>query len=61
MDSNEDRAKRAEKLIKFYGNEHIRLSVIDALVDIRHLCDKLGIDYENAERTAQSHYNWERT
>ena len=55
---NTNRVKRIRKAIKGYDGEFhdLRANVVDVLVDLRHLCDAKGIDFEKADSLALNHY-----
>ena len=42
------------------GQPDIRPAVIDLMIDVHHLCDKLGIDFSQVENVAYAHYIDER-
>jgi predicted metallopeptidase len=35
-------------------------AIVDLLADIRHLCDKVGLDYADHDRVAYNHYTEEK-
>ena len=54
---NLKRAKSAlAMLVPVYGPIDMRTSIIDALTDLRHLCDTECMDFANMDRTAYAHY-----
>lgn len=52
------RAKKIRKALRaIYGlNEPTETLIIDALTDIRHLCDFAKLDLSNCDRIAHGHY-----
>ena len=62
--TNAKRVKRAKKyLAEWYETEPSLVDdteVIDALADLRHLCDAKRLDFAKLDRTAYGHYTEER-
>lgn len=59
--ANKRRAKKIEQVILgLYDKEDIQASIIDALVDLRHLCDVRELAFHGAGRTAYQHYTEEK-
>lgn len=61
MINNERRARKAFRSVKGYAGtgELLKTHVIDFLADLRHLCAAKGIDFDDAARTARSHFGVE--
>ena len=60
---NEKRAKRIEKALylggqKDKGNQYCR--VADAITDLRHFCDRQGINWEDEIVMSEIHYESEK-
>lgn len=56
---NAKRVKRVKAAIKPYLEGEDMLTdavIIDVLADMRHLCAKVGIDFDNCNRIAAGHF-----
>jgi hypothetical protein len=59
--SRANRIANALKTVKEYdGALDYKASITDALSDLRHLCDKLDLDFAQCDRSAYDHYSMER-
>ena len=61
---NRDRAKRALAMLRtvdVYDEHDIQSAVVDALSDLRHLCDAEGLAWERMDRIAYQNYLAERS
>lgn len=60
MLNNEDRAERAfNQVTRYSGDNDIETDVQDILVDLRHLCDREGIDFHRKLDMSYTHYSEE--
>lgn len=59
--NNERAAKVAEKVKGYAGEkaEDVEADVVDLLVDLRHYCDAVGLDFGRLNRTARHHHEAE--
>mgnify|MGYP000935753167 CR=1 FL=1 len=59
--NNERAAKAAEKVEGYAGEktDDAEADVVDLLVDIRHNCDAVGLDFGRLNRTARHHHEAE--
>lgn len=59
--NNERAAKAAEKVKGYAGEkaEDVEADVVDLLVDLRHYCDAVGLDFGRLNRTARHHHEAE--
>lgn len=60
---NRSRANRLAKALDTvgaYGDLGWKATIIDTLSDLRHLCDKLDLDFAQLDRCAYDHYSGER-
>jgi hypothetical protein len=46
--------------VQDYGKEDLTTHITDTLTNIRHLCDREGIDFEDALDSANLHWGAER-
>lgn len=61
LDDNRWRAEAAGAAVRAYGvggydSEEPATVVADLLADLRHLCDALGVDYDQLDARGQGHY-----
>lgn len=56
--SNVDRANKLLQLLRegYDEQEPVQTLVVDALTDMRHLCDKQELSFFDCDRVAFSHY-----
>ena len=60
--TNDERALKAALKVKGYAGENaddIEADVCDMLVDLRHYCDAVGLDFGRINRTARNHHEEE--
>ncbi len=57
--SNEERATRAENALTFYEDVP-EANVTDLLADLRHYCDRAGIDFDGAVQDSEMHHAAEK-
>ena len=53
---NTERADRAEKAIRDYGNGDSLDDLVDLLTNCRHFCDQRGISWGDALRMSENHF-----
>jgi len=66
--SNDLRAFTAAEMVKYYsldsnyryGEPDYEADIVDFLTDLRHLCERLNLDFEELCRLSQRHYEAER-
>lgn len=58
---DDQRAKRVAKIIKGYAGEDYSLeaNIKDVLTDLRHLCEKHRLDFDQFDRTSAEHFRTE--
>ena len=49
-------AKRSIMATYEDADSDVGAAIVDLLADIRHLCDKIGLDYADHDRVAYNHY-----
>lgn len=57
--TNTERAAKAAEKVKGYAGEKandVEADVVDLLVDLRHYCDAVGLDFGRLNRTARHHH-----
>ena len=59
--NNERAAKAAEKVKGYAGKKakDVEADVVDFLVDLRHYCDAMGLDFGRLNRSARHHHEAE--
>lgn len=60
--TNNERAAKAAEKVKGYAREKaddVEADVVDLLVDLRHYCDAVGLDFGRLNRTARHHHEAE--
>lgn len=60
--TNTERAAKAAKKVKGYAGEKaddVEADVVDLLVDLRHYCDAVGLDFGRMNRSARYHHEAE--
>jgi hypothetical protein len=62
--SNADRCAWAQVIISHYralvGDDDDQTSAVDLLADLRHWADKRGLDFDQLNATAETHYQEEK-
>lgn len=63
---NLERATRVYEMLKahpIYSSDIVDLrgAVTDVMADLRHLCEREGVDFEYAIRASESNYNAEQS
>ena len=59
--ANTKRAKRIEKtIVGLYDAADVQASIVDALTDLRHLCDVRELAFHEADKMAYRHYSEEK-
>ena len=56
MPTNEERAEAAQRAIDACADEGGDAGIIDTLANLRHLCDRDGMDFAELDRMAYNHY-----
>ncbi len=58
----ERRANRIHFAIaEVYGNDRLEHDVVDAMIDLQHLCDRRKLDYQKLAEVAKRRYLERRT
>jgi hypothetical protein len=59
--ANKRQARKIERaILALYDAADLQASIVDALTDLRHLCDVRGIGFHEADEMAYRHYAEEK-
>jgi len=59
--ANKRQASKIERaILTLYDKADVQASIVDALTDLRHLCDVRGVAFHEADKMAYRHYSEEQ-
>jgi len=59
--ANKHQARKIERaILALYDAGDVQASIVDALTDLRHLCDLRGVAFHEADEMAYRHYSEEK-